>query len=191
MQEVVCDKRDSKIDESRSKFLDDIYYRNDRVHADKFEPSQCSIPLSEENTHKSENTLPGNDTSARTLPGLSIVDSATGDRNHISHNPERMELSTNILNHILKGGEIEDFASQLHNLSRRDRSTLAGDLLDAAVEYRSSAPKGPIVYTKLLYEDLLVYLDNPYKYELVFPERLFRLNRDLETLLNIGKPGKW
>ncbi|MDX1985187.1 MAG: hypothetical protein SFV17_00725 [Candidatus Obscuribacter sp.] len=191
MQEVVCDKRESKIADSPSRFHEEGYYLNDKLHADKFEQSQCSVPSSDENAHKSENTLPRNDTSARTLPGLSIVDSATGDRNHISHNPERMELSTNILNHILKGGEIEDFASQLQTLSRRDRSTLAGDLLDAAVEYRLSGPKGPTMYTKLLYEDLLVYLDNPYKYELVFPERLFRLNRDLETLLNIRKPGKW
>lgn len=190
MQEVVYDRRESKIAESPSRFFEEGYYSNDKSHADKCEPSQCSGPISNETGYKSENTLTGNDTGARTLPSLTLVDSANGDRNHISHNPERMELSTNILNHILDGGEIEHFKSQLHNLSRSDRHTLAGDLLDAAVEYRSSGPKGPIVYTKLLYEDLLLYLDNPYKFEDALPTELARLNRDLETLLNIGTR-KW
>lgn len=107
----------------------------------------------------------GEDSGARSFPNLTIIDNPEekSEATHlIPHNPERIELSTLIINDILSGGTAEIYKEQIADLSSSDRLALAKDLHATASEYNQLRELTPGVDRDALVVDVRVGKEDEY-----------------------------
>lgn len=111
----------------------------------------------------------------------------------ITHNPERMELSTAIINDIITGGTADTYKEQIAALSSTDRLTLAKDLHTAASEYNQLRGLKPGVDKDALVVDVRVGKEDEYVNDIDIM-RGFSSQEEPERVLeriDLYDPGFW
>lgn len=107
---------------------------------------------------RSENTPSSMVSGSNDTGAGAVIDTRTKieQYNLVSHNPERMELSTEIINQIIIGGTTDAYKEQIADLSGHDRYLLAQDLHATASDYNQLRGLEPGVDRDALIVDVRV-----------------------------------
>lgn len=149
---------------------------------------ELAHPMADHNSRQ-----PGKDSAERSLPNFRIIDDSEEKERLVSHNPERMELSTQIINDILSGGTAEIYKEQIADLSSSDRLALAKDLHATASEYNQLRELKPGVDRDALVVDVRVGKEDEYVNDIDIMRGFSSKNEPERVMerIDLYDPGFW